>query len=595
MNGLAINPDLDRLLATLLGEGLEGPDQERLAGLLRTDAASRLIYRKYMIVDALLRWENAPPIGAGGRWPTVSVGAEGHLPFAGVAVEPQSVGAAVEMPYQVGVQHSPFIIQTSPTIHYPLSPIHYTLFSYLMAALIFGAGLLIGSWWKVSAPSPIARQSASLSSTAGRGAEGEGEVVGRITGMADCKFKAESGTGLASGTRRKAERLGSRVFFGDNFVLASGLLEITYSTGAKVILQGPVNYEVESNGGYLAVGKLTGKLEKSVSSSSFILHPSSFTIHTPTAAVTDLGTEFGVEVAPHKFTQVCVLEGQVELRSSAAAAPATTLKKGQSSRLDASGKVVRLSAATTANVAKTFVRRLPRSLHSANYVSLTDLVAGGDGFGDRAFWGIDPRDATVMTEPWAIWSKASGQYQRYNGLPQIDGVFVPDGNFGPVQLDSAGHTFALPKTTGMTCEWALWAYKGKPWSMPRRTRPLDAKDAAWSSMLSLHANAGITFDLAAIRVSAGGRNVKCFQSTVHNCQWNMTDASSAAADVWVFVDGQLRFSRTGLRRQSGAIEVDIPLRPSDRFLTLVSTDGGDNIGYDNICFLNPRISLEAVP
>ena len=43
-------------------------------------------------------------------------------------------------------------------------------------------------------------------------------------------------------------------------------MEITYDTGAKVILQGPVTYEVESNGGYLAVGKLTGKLEKKVTS-----------------------------------------------------------------------------------------------------------------------------------------------------------------------------------------------------------------------------------------------------------------------------------------------------------------------------------------
>ena len=43
-------------------------------------------------------------------------------------------------------------------------------------------------------------------------------------------------------------------------------MEITYDTGAKVILQGPVTYEVESNGGYLAVGKLTGKLEKKVAS-----------------------------------------------------------------------------------------------------------------------------------------------------------------------------------------------------------------------------------------------------------------------------------------------------------------------------------------
>ena len=39
-------------------------------------------------------------------------------------------------------------------------------------------------------------------------------------------------------------------------------MEITYDTGAKVILQGPVTYSVEGNGGYLAVGKLTGKMER---------------------------------------------------------------------------------------------------------------------------------------------------------------------------------------------------------------------------------------------------------------------------------------------------------------------------------------------
>ena len=39
-------------------------------------------------------------------------------------------------------------------------------------------------------------------------------------------------------------------------------MEITYDTGAKVILQGPVTYEVESkDGGYLSLGKLTARVE----------------------------------------------------------------------------------------------------------------------------------------------------------------------------------------------------------------------------------------------------------------------------------------------------------------------------------------------
>ena len=50
---------------------------------------------------------------------------------------------------------------------------------------------------------------------------------------------------------------------GRKYALASGFMEITYDTGAKVILQGPCIYEVESTtGGYLSLGKLTARVEK---------------------------------------------------------------------------------------------------------------------------------------------------------------------------------------------------------------------------------------------------------------------------------------------------------------------------------------------
>ena len=68
--------------------------------------------------------------------------------------------------------------------------------------------------------------------------------------MVDCKWAGTASDSPAVPLGRKYE-------------LASGLMEITYDTGAKVILQGPVTYEVESaNGGFLSVGKLTAKLEK---------------------------------------------------------------------------------------------------------------------------------------------------------------------------------------------------------------------------------------------------------------------------------------------------------------------------------------------
>ena len=132
------------------------------------------------------------------------------------------------------------------------------------------------------------------------------------------------------------------------FNVTSGLMEITYDSGVKVILEGPCRYEVESaRGGFLAIGKLTARVEKraegggrrvegevgsgqwAVGSKSEIRNPKSeisnpqspipnplFVVRTPTAVVTDLGTEFGVEVTADQRSKVSVFAGQVELRTA---------------------------------------------------------------------------------------------------------------------------------------------------------------------------------------------------------------------------------------------------------------------------------------
>ena len=55
--------------------------------------------------------------------------------------------------------------------------------------------------------------------------------------MVDCKWRAGSGSRVQRPELRSS--ILSRLL-GDKFALASGLMEITYDTGAKVILQGPV-------------------------------------------------------------------------------------------------------------------------------------------------------------------------------------------------------------------------------------------------------------------------------------------------------------------------------------------------------------------
>ena len=135
--------------------------------------------------------------------------------------------------------------------------------AYLIATVLTGLGILIASHVYMSCPEQVARQSAPLPSPLSP----LPSVVGRITGLVDCKWVEEKSEirnpkseGISKSPNLQISK--SLVSLGDEFALASGLMEITYNTGAKVILQGPVTYSVEANGGYLAVGKLTGKLEK---------------------------------------------------------------------------------------------------------------------------------------------------------------------------------------------------------------------------------------------------------------------------------------------------------------------------------------------
>ena len=82
--------------------------------------------------------------------------------------------------------------------------------------------------------------------------ESEEVVVGRIAAMEDCR-----------GPIRTMPRSASTDCVGTRYDLTSGLMEIAYDSGARVILQGPCTYKVDSGtGGYLAVGILTARVEK---------------------------------------------------------------------------------------------------------------------------------------------------------------------------------------------------------------------------------------------------------------------------------------------------------------------------------------------
>ena len=92
---------------------------------------------------------------------------------------------------------------------------------------------------------------------------------------------------------------------GSRLNLKSGLVQVRYENGVRVNLEGPVTYEVSGpNQGTLFLGKM----------SALVNHEANgFTVQTPVGQVIDLGTEFGINVAQNRNTQVQVFDGHVNL------------------------------------------------------------------------------------------------------------------------------------------------------------------------------------------------------------------------------------------------------------------------------------------
>ena len=373
--------ELPPLLERLVDGEFTCEDWARLNEFLLQGDQPRRYYHRYMKVHAALEWRNGGQneAEAAKRWiPSVTA----QLPS--LPASPQS---AVD--FQILPSAGMFGSAYHGGVGYFSSgwPV-----AYLVATVIFGIGVLIGSLVHVSLPAQVAKQSSVPSRV---DAEPKTELVGQITGMVNCQW-ADRATEASNC---------ARVPLGRKYALASGLMEITYDTGAKVILQGPVTYEMEANGGYLSVGKLTGKLdterggrgtgeESSLHPSSFILHP--FVIRTPTAVVTDLGTEFGVEVNKQGVTTSHVFRGSVRLVVDTCDGKtrevAQVLHENESARVENRGsrnggnRIVMLApSAHPAN----FVRQISRQ--TVKVFDLVDVVAGGDGFsGRRAGASIPP-------------------------------------------------------------------------------------------------------------------------------------------------------------------------------------------------------------
>ena len=121
--------------------------------------------------------------------------------------------------------------------------------------------------------------------------------------------------------------VGSELLAGQKLDLATGEAEIVFGSGAVVVLRGATMLEIESAGSVrLLLGRVTARAETEAAHG--------FTVHTRTACLTDLGTQFDVQAAADGRSGVYVTVGAVEVRADGGGAAAHRLEAGESAQIE---------------------------------------------------------------------------------------------------------------------------------------------------------------------------------------------------------------------------------------------------------------------
>lgn len=142
------------------------------------------------------------------------------------------------------------------------------------------------------------------------------------------------------------------LFTGQSLRLDSGTATLVLPNVGYVVLEGPVDFELIS---HKRARLKTGRIKMRVTEEA----GRGFVVETPDGEITDLGTEFGVDVVDGRETGLVVFEGSVDLRVAESrpteAARTERLFGGEGALFNKGGPLTRINSIVTGNVA-TFVR-----------------------------------------------------------------------------------------------------------------------------------------------------------------------------------------------------------------------------------------------
>ncbi len=229
------------------------------------------------------------------------------------------------------------------------------------------------------------------------------------------------------------------------------------------------------------------------------------------------------------------------------------------------------------------LRKNRRELSGAGW-SLADLIGKGDGSGSgQKGLAIDLLTGKSTDARRGFLENAAVNRFTKSDVRFVDGVFIPDGGTGPVTISSTGLTVNdLPDSGGQAWD----SIRNGPVNSQFSTE-LGGTDFGTGdhSLLSLHANCGITFDLAALREAGLPPD-----ATLNAQAGYFGQTPRSGASLFVCVDGKNVWHKEGLGRDDGLHTISIPIPADARFLTFITLDHGNGIGHDQICLADANLT-----
>ncbi len=377
------------------------------------------------------------------------------------------------------------------------------------------------------------------------------------------------------------------------YELKKGIIQIAYDQNVDVVIEGPAKFQFERAGIFLEYGSLYSMVSES---------GIGFRVDTPTCQFIDLGTEFGIKADNDGSSEMHVVKGKVQMHAEGNSG-FKTVREFNASRYNVKCGVVNDIPFNPENFVRYIKSKNDIILRGKMCVDLADFVGGGNGFGaGLSGGGIDletgkfnaryVRYGRMHIAEKAIWSPVPS-----NSF--VDSVFVVDGSKGPQTVSTHGHQFEFPKTDRRFHHDIFYSASAQT-MLPADEMADDENQTEKMTLdgisygvenhpaLFIHAPSGITFDLTAIRESLPGLEICRFQSVVGIPDSEREDAT---IDIIVLVDGISVFQQKHYTVDDSSIELDIPITPESRFLTLAVTDGGDGAWWDLCAFGEPNLKL----